>query len=536
VRSNVAAAVGLEALAALSEAREAAGDVVGAAHVSFTASKLKGMDLGHSTALAYRATDLLERADDAAAADFEARALSWVIFKDMGSERNRRAKARSKKLKSEGSFSGKMTEGLQAYDDIMVRAGCMGEDKDDIHGALDSALETGRLWVEASGLTDHPFLRSFWAAMAYPFSLSLIMTYTHLEKWDPDKVGCTEESMVRIIDAYQFSECGVTMKNSGVEFDSFRTGSWLPMVALWHGNLDAFDVWHRKVVGVFHEMKLSSNDRYTEEWVEVGGAWNFAGCPLYLVLGQAEKSRSLLESIGFTWSADGSQNFDKWFRAFQVALPSDTHGADMRGAFTAEFRIALILSDLAAHVEEEANAWMPSPAALADLERKVKWIPRFGTNDIVSFGARAFLKLGRDDDAYELCTIAVSPEQGTQKKTALVTCHSILGRVAASRGAFDEADGHFASALKEAQWSRLPMLEVLAARDWRACLLLREGSEKTRGDVERADAVIDSACQKMRKSRGDIACVLASTIEGKRMRRKGQQAASRQRYEATGRV
>ena len=80
------------------------------------------------------------------------------------------------------------------------------------------------------------------------------------------------------------------------------------------------------------------------------------------------------------------------------------------------------------------------------------------------------------------------------------------------------------------------MLEVLAARDWRACLLLREGSEKTRGDVERADAVIDSACQKMRKSRGDIACVLASTIEGKRMRRKGQQAASRQRYEATGRV
>ena len=80
VRSNVAAAVGLEALAALSEAREAAGDVGRGARF-LHGEALKGMDLGHSTALAYRATDLLERADDAAAADFEARALSWVIFK-----------------------------------------------------------------------------------------------------------------------------------------------------------------------------------------------------------------------------------------------------------------------------------------------------------------------------------------------------------------------------------------------------------------------------------------------------------------------
>ena len=58
----------------------------------------------------------------------------------------------------------------------------------------------------------------------------------------------------------------------------------------------------------------------------------------------------------------------------------------------------------------------------------------------------------------------MSPEQRTEKKTTLVSCHSILGQVAAKRGDLDAADGHFADALAEAKLSRLPMLEVLAAR------------------------------------------------------------------------
>ena len=72
---------------------------------------------------------------------------------------------------------------------------------------------------------------------------------------------------------------------------------------------------------------------------------------------------------------------------------------------------------------------------------------------MASFGARAFLKLGRDDDAYELARLAVSPEQNTVKKTTLVSCHSILGQVAAKRGELEAADGHFADALAEAKLS-----------------------------------------------------------------------------------
>ena len=126
--------------------------------------------------------------------------------------------------------------------------------------------------------------------------------------------------------------------------------------------------------------------------------------------------------------------------------------------------------------------------------------------DLTSFGARAFLKLGRDDDAYELSRIAVSPEQQTEKKTTLVVCFCILGQVAAKRGNFDESELHFTNALKEAQLSRLPMMGVLAAREWKRHLL---GPNKK--DCSAAEMVIDAACEKMKKTREQIAPVLAAS-------------------------
>ena len=122
---------------------------------------------------------------------------------------------------------------------------------------------------------------------------------------------------------------------------------------------------------------------------------------------------------------------------------------------------------------------------------------------MTSFGARAFLKLGREDDAYEVSRIAVSPEQKTEKKTTLVSCHSILGQVAAKRGELEEAETHFANALVEARLSRLPMLELLAARDWKKHLLA-----PNERNCDRAEAVIDGACAKMRKSREQLSSIL----------------------------
>jgi len=158
--------------------------------------------------------------------------------------------------------------------------------------------------------------------------------------------------------------------------------------------------------------------------------------------------------------------------------------------------------------EEEVNDFMPSPQELAKIERENKnnFLRRHGVCDITSFGARAFLKLGRDDDACELCRISVSPEPKTEKKWTLVTCHSILGQVAAKRGSLDEAESHFANALEEARLSRLPMVEVLAARDWKRHLLEPNGR-----DCRGAEAVIDRACGKMKKTRGQLGSILEGT-------------------------
>ena len=137
------------------------------------------------------------------------------------------------------------------------------------------------------------------------------------------------------------------------------------------------------------------------------------------------------------------------------------------------------------------------------MEQQYQMLRYFGVNDLTSFGALAYQKLGRDDDACELARLAVAPEQKTLKKTTLVTCHSILGQIAAKRGEMDDADVHFAKAVEEAKLSRLPMMELIAARDWK-----KHGLELAGRDCSGAEAVIDGACGKMKKTRDQLARML----------------------------
>ena len=153
--------------------------------------------------------------------------------------------------------------------------------------------------------------------------------------------------------------------------------------------------------------------------------------------------------------------------------------------------------------QEQFTDWMPSPQSLAEMESKYHFHRRMGMISVTGLGARVFLKLGRDDDAYELARIAVSPEQKTENKFTLFTSYSILGQIAAKRSQADEADGHFAKALEEAKLLKLPMLEVMMARDWKKYLL---GPNEL--DSNAAEAIIDAACTKMKKTREQLASVL----------------------------
>ena len=76
--------------------------------------------------------------------------------------------------------------------------------------------------------------------------------------------------------------------------------------------------------------------------------------------------------------------------------------------------------------------------------------------------------------------------------------------MAAKRGEFEEANGHFARGLEEARRSRFALEEVLVARDWKRAM----GESAASAGGADADAVIDAACAQMGKSRAQLASVL----------------------------
>ena len=285
-----------------------------------------------------------------------------------------------------------------------------------------------------------------------------------------------------------------------MKLDYFRAGMHVPPTALWYGNLDLVELWHQKTLAAAQEIDLPTTKLYSDEIIEVNNAWQIA-LPVLIMVGMVEESSLLLTSWGFTWDADGFHNLDFFHAAMKAVHAPNQDNPQITWCRL----IVYIVSPPDSINETEVDTWIPSPKELADMERTDFLIRTWGLCDLTSFGARAFLKLGRDDDAYELSRIAVSPEQKTQKTTTLLMCHSILGQVAARRGNLDEAKGHFANALKEAKISRLPMMEVIVARDWKRHLLDPQGL-----DASEAESVIDGACAVMQKSREQLAMVLSA--------------------------
>jgi hypothetical protein len=158
-----------------------------------------------------------------------------------------------------------------------------------------------------------------------------------------------------------------------------------------------------------------------------------------------------------------------------------------------------LASPQTAALDAEVSGWIASPTALAQLEQDSSWNHDWAYQGILHLAAEAFFRLGRDGEAAEAASLCVAPQQHVRCRVTLAGCHSVLARVAAKRGDLEEAGGHFMRQLEAAKASRCPLLEVLAARDWK-----RAVSESGAA----ADALIDAACAKMGKSREQLAPVL----------------------------
>ena len=86
----------------------------------------------------------------------------------------------------------------------------------------------------------------------------------------------------------------------------------------------------------------------------------------------------------------------------------------------------------------------------------------WGTQSLVMLGARAYLRLGKDDQAEATAEGGLAE---AKKVTTRVECHRVLGIVAARRGDLKKAEISFVMGMGEARDTGLYLLELLCARD-----------------------------------------------------------------------
>ena len=151
IKGFVADAFGIEALSGLSEAREAAGELVRAAYCARGTSLAKGLPGDSMIDHLFRAQDLLERADDQEAFEYEKSVAGACWLWDFGSARHTKAGARQKHLLSQdkGSFDEIMATFLGDYTQSIVKMGLFGGDVD--QAAIDDGI---RLLVKGIGRYD----------------------------------------------------------------------------------------------------------------------------------------------------------------------------------------------------------------------------------------------------------------------------------------------------------------------------------------------------------------------------------------------
>jgi hypothetical protein len=501
--SNIATVLGSAKLSELSAAKEAAGDLVGAARVAWAARSVKQLPAARSVELAYRTVALLESANDPNCITFEVAVLGKAIAFSFKGEAIAFSRRLALLASSGATFASKRGEFLGAAGPalgVLFAAGMAGWPYNvaEVRSAFFLFRQaTQTHMVEASRLSDVTWEQQM-ACLVNAMSCIWSASTCDMDDWNPLLCGgeaALEEALAHYTQTN--GQCGKDMqsKDAGGR-DDYRFGQAGVLLALFFGNLPPIAQWAVDATAAYNELDLPETRNYVAQYLEV---WESrSACSLLVSLNRLTEAHALLEAMGFTWSDAGFALYDSFFAALSQVFPCFVKDAD-----AVFHRLVLYLaSPQTAALDAEVSAWIPAPAALAQHERDQFYCQHWGLKGLLDVAAAAFLQLGRDDDAAEVARILVSPEHHCVQHRDLARAHSVLGQVAAKRGNVEEADGHFGRALESATASRFPLLEVLAARDWKRAA----GAGASAAVV--ADAAIDAACVKMGKSRDQLSSVL----------------------------
>jgi hypothetical protein len=268
------------------------------------------------------------------------------------------------------------------------------------------------------------------------------------------------------------------------------------ILALYFGQIPAVIQWSKDVLAEYTEQELVHTQGYNYMDISVEICNARMSVQVLVRLGRLAEACAVLEAMGFVWSDDGFARYDSWV----VAIGETAAGMIIKDD-DAVFHRLLLFSALPQSdaLDAEVGAWIPTPAVLAQHERDQAFCQNYPCLGVLTLAASVFLRLGRDGDAAEAARILVSPEHHCVQAIDLAHGHGVLGQVAARQGDLEAAGGHFGRALSAATTSRYPLVEVIAARDWKRAV-------PDCGVA--ADAVIDAACAKMGKTRAQLALVL----------------------------
>ncbi len=489
VLKNVTRAVGVEKMVGLSEAFEKSGEIVRSARFLWAASLDDGISIPTTVEYLNRAGNLLaKREDDSGALELELLVIGKTVILDFfNGQKYIERLAHIGKDNSEA----KRLEGLARSTRAalkMTESVLSGNfEPTEVIAAFQLSHEC---YQQAAKLPGAPEPLVTWASnIAAPWMLVFFSASIDAEaavqlKYTPEALNCSEAGIVGALRKYDEGVRAYFMRL--FHYDPYLQGNYLTTLAFQFGNVEVLNIWMEKMLTVLRKIDLpNSRSNVWARFIDVT-------IHTYMVLGRFADARVLLTAAKFSWDSTGFESIAKYAKACKRWLQS-TH----EPAYYCFCRLLMFIVYDSAD-EDEVNEWIPTPAEMAELETKDAWMKVLNINDLVSTGVQAYLKLGREEDAYELAKIGVSPKHKTTKKFTIVRCYSFLGQIAARRGHTEEANRHFAAALKAAQTSCYPLLAVLVGRDWKQCAL----SEPA------VDVAIDAACAKMRKTREQLASLL----------------------------
>ena len=154
--------------------------------------------------------------------------------------------------------------------------------------------------------------------------------------------------------------------------------------------------------------------------------------------------------------------------------------------------------------DEEVLAFTPAPQTLVEMDRD-PLLHLWFMPSLVMLGARAYLRLGKDDEAEATAQGGLAE---AKKVTTRVDCHRVLGIVAARRGDLKQAETSFVAGMEEARDAGLYLLELLCARDMKQFVV-----ETLQGQANEVGTMIAAAAGRMNKTTADFGELLAKRWE-----------------------